>query len=344
MEVVGKDLGIDDYKSLSKSKRRELVNKYPLWVAYYCAVRLELALKAIVVALCGASAYVGVFEWSPTGAMVHLHYVLWKKGAPRFDLQAAQLKRKQEELRRVGILSSGRVECPMKYVVDFFEKYISEWNPNKDHEGKEEECHVAETVNQTQPHVASLSNTEMLQLLKDDMRAQRFDYYKRLVRSEHLHDWHYPDPLGAPNPSQPCATLLKGTTNMWYCKNGYPRDLVLQPQERAIEEDVHKPDLWHCRVCRNCRVMNNHIPGVSLIVQGNNDGQPVATKHQAVEYTCKYCGKHTKRSGTRAALFDLVDDMSRQDASAKEKYGASFEESKLGPKIHRALGCRLLVK
>ena len=30
VEVVGKDLGIDDYKSLSKSKRRELVNKYPL--------------------------------------------------------------------------------------------------------------------------------------------------------------------------------------------------------------------------------------------------------------------------------------------------------------------------
>ena len=103
----------------------------------------------------------------------------------------------------------------MKYVADFFAKYISEWNPNKDHEGKEEECHVAETVNQTHPHVASLSNKEMLQLLQDDMRAQRFGYYKRLVRSEHLHNWHYPDPVGAPSPSQPCATVLKGTTNMW---------------------------------------------------------------------------------------------------------------------------------
>ena len=175
VEVIGKDAGIDDYKNLSKSKRRELVNKYPLWVAYYCAVRLELALKAVVVPLFGASAYIGVFEWSPTGAMVHLHYVLWKKGAPRFDLQAAQLKRNQEELRKSVILPSGRVECSMKYVVDFFAKYVSEWNPNKDHEGKEEACHVAETVNQTHPHVASLNNDEMIQLLQDDRGAQRLD-------------------------------------------------------------------------------------------------------------------------------------------------------------------------
>ena len=68
----------------------------------------------------------------------------------------------------------------------------------------------------------------------------------------------------------------------------------------------------------------------------NTYGQPVPTKHQAVEYCCKYCGKHTKRSGTRSALFDLMDDMSRKDAGAKEKYGDDFEESKLGPKIHRA--------
>ena len=218
MEVIGKDAGIDDYKNLSKSKRRELVNKYPLWVAYYCAVRLELALKAVVVPLFGASAYVGVFEWSPTGAMVHLHYVLWKKGAPRFDLQAAQLRRDQEEMRKSGIIASGNVDCSMKHVVDFFAKYVSEWNPNKDHEGKEEACHVAETVNQTHPHVASLNNDEMIQLLQDDRGAQRLDYYKRLVRSEHLHDWHYPDSLGAPNPSQSCAKKLKGAINMVYCK------------------------------------------------------------------------------------------------------------------------------
>ena len=77
--------GIEDYTSLSKAKRRELVNKYPLFVAFYCAVRLELVLKTVVVPYCRAHSYLAVYEWSPTGAIVHLRYVLWVKGAPRFD-------------------------------------------------------------------------------------------------------------------------------------------------------------------------------------------------------------------------------------------------------------------
>ena len=83
--------GIADYKTPSRSKRRQLVNKYPLFVSWYCAVKLELVMKCVVVPAFGAHAYVAVFEWSPTGGMVHLHYVLWKAGAPRFDLQAAVL-------------------------------------------------------------------------------------------------------------------------------------------------------------------------------------------------------------------------------------------------------------
>ena len=58
----------EDYKTFSQSKRRQLVNKYPLFVAWYCAVRLELTLKTLVVPMFGASDYVAVFEWSPTEA------------------------------------------------------------------------------------------------------------------------------------------------------------------------------------------------------------------------------------------------------------------------------------
>ena len=60
---------------LSSSKRRTLGNMYPLFVAWYSAVRLELGFKAIAVPYFGASVYVGIFEWSPTGGMVHLHYI-----------------------------------------------------------------------------------------------------------------------------------------------------------------------------------------------------------------------------------------------------------------------------
>ena len=88
IRIIAEVEGIEDYKALTKNKRRTLVNKYPLFVAWYCAVRLELSLKTLVVPLVGAHSYCAVFEWSPTGGMVHVHYILWKSGAPRFDTQA----------------------------------------------------------------------------------------------------------------------------------------------------------------------------------------------------------------------------------------------------------------
>ena len=199
----------DAYKSLTRNKRRELVNKYSLFVAWYCSVRLELTLKTIVVPIFGASAYMAVFEWSPTGGMVHLHYVLWRPGAPRFDLRAEKLTRQAEALRKAGLAAAGVASCKIDDVVDFFSKYVSEWNPNKNDQGVEEKCYVAERVNETQQHPASVSVEEMLRLLQDEMSDERRDYYKRTVRTEHMHDFHYPDPCGAPNPSQPCARLLK---------------------------------------------------------------------------------------------------------------------------------------
>ena len=47
LRIIAQVEGIADHWSLSRSKRRELVNKYPLFVAWYCAVRLELSFKAL---------------------------------------------------------------------------------------------------------------------------------------------------------------------------------------------------------------------------------------------------------------------------------------------------------
>ena len=40
--------------------------------------------------------------------------------------------------------------------------------------------------------------------------------------------------------------------------------------------------------------------------------------------------------GARSALFEVIDDMERRDAGGREKYGGTYEESKLGSKVHRA--------
>jgi hypothetical protein len=123
---------------------------------------------------------------------------------------------------------------------------------------------------------------------------------------------------------------------MWYCANGYPRDLVTEPCEQSVAQDALRSDLWRCNLCRNDRLANNHMPVVSVALQSNNDAQPVATKHQAEMYCCKYCAKHNKRLGTRSSLYDIMDEMHWKDESSKEKYGPGFQEAKLGGKLSRA--------
>ena len=65
---------------------------------------------------------------------------------------------------------------------------------------------------------------------------------------------------------------------MWYCTNGYPRDLVLNPDEQSVAQDALRPDLWRVGLCRNCQLMNCHMPLVSVGMQSNTDAQPVPTK------------------------------------------------------------------
>ena len=170
-------------------------------------MRQELVLKTVVVPICGAQSYIAVYEWSPTGGMVHVHYVLWISGAPRFDERARALEACAAALRKAGWHSGPLVEIKIDDVVEFFPKYMTEWNVNKDAAGNDLQCHVAERVNQSLPHTASRSEQEMLDILRDDNKEAREEYYARAVRTEHLHDFHYPDPLGPPNPSQPCAQL-----------------------------------------------------------------------------------------------------------------------------------------
>ena len=47
----GKNPDLPQVAELSKGKRRELVNKYQLIVAWYAALRLELVLKTVVVSI-----------------------------------------------------------------------------------------------------------------------------------------------------------------------------------------------------------------------------------------------------------------------------------------------------
>ena len=117
-------------------------------------------------AIFGASNYVAVFEWSPTGGMVHLHYILWKNGAPRFDLRAEQLVEEARRLRKGGFVAAAQVQTvKIDDVMEFFGRYVSEWNPNKDGVGEEKEDRVGEKVNrESVSHTAATSVEDMLRV------------------------------------------------------------------------------------------------------------------------------------------------------------------------------------
>ena len=122
---------------------------------------------------------------------------------------------------------------------------------------------------------------------------------------------------------------------MWYCANGYPRDVVSKPCEQSVAQDEMRKDLWRCNLVRNCNLMNNHSPAVCLFCQSNTDAQAVVTKHQAEMYLCKYCAKHHKNPGARSTLFDVLDDMDSKDKSVRSKFGTTATETTLGSKLHK---------
>ena len=334
IKIIAQVEGITDYSVLTQSQRRALVNKYPLFVAYYCSVRLEMTLKAIVVPYYAATNYVAVFEWSPTGGMVHLHYILWGHDVPRWDMRAKQMQRARVKARKARLPPADYVHVEIKDIIEYFSRYISEFNPNKNSDGEELIDHVAEKVNDRDNHPAAVSIKEMLKLLEPDKSAERHAYYNHAVRCENMHDFHYPDPVGPPAPSQPCAKLLKGTTNIYHCANGYPRDLVPEGEE-SIAQDSYRSELWRANLRRNCPCMNCHMPLVAFALQSNSDAQPVLTRNQAEMYCCKYCSKHTKRPGARSSLFDVIDEMEDKDKYAKDVYGEDFDEETLGKKLHK---------
>ena len=104
------------------------------------------------------------------------------------------LEQHAENQRKAGVIAQPVHDFKIEDVVDLFSQYVTEWNVNYGDNGE------AERVNQGVPPVASQTNEGMLQLLEDGQEEARHAYYERLVRSEHLHDFHYPEPTGPPNP------------------------------------------------------------------------------------------------------------------------------------------------
>ena len=74
--------------------------------------------------------------------------------------------------------------------------------------------------------------------LSDDNVEARDEFYARAARAEHMHNFHYPDPLDPPNPSQPCAQLLKGTTLCGISRTATQENWYVRRATSLLHRDV----------------------------------------------------------------------------------------------------------
>ena len=62
-----------------------------------------------------------------------------------FDQKNAFMER-AAALCKAGLVAAGQVICDMKYAVDFFADFITEWNPNQASDGKDETSYTSTFV------------------------------------------------------------------------------------------------------------------------------------------------------------------------------------------------------
>ena len=72
------------------------------------------------------------------------------------------------------------------------------------------------------------------------------------------------------------------------------------------------------------------MPIATVVLGSNTDATPVVARQQACMYCCKYCSKHSKRKGQASVLYEVMDDMEKKNANAKEQFGDAYPESKCG--------------
>ena len=107
-----------------------------------------------------------------------------------------------------------------------------------------------------------------------------------------MHDFHMPFANGPPSKGQSCAKVDHEHTERERvtCGKLFPRPLV-EPGAEKVDQDPRRRDLYRLWVARNCHLINNYVPALTLATQANMDFQPTTTKFGVIEYMTKYMTK-----------------------------------------------------
>ena len=266
------------------------------------------------------------YEWG-SGGIVHLHVVLWIKGAPRVDVAVKlgsggdmPLMEPPDESKTIVL-----EEDVATIMASFFDRLYTEWNARKAPDGSEaerlgerERAKRAGTEKQTRDP-CSTSWEELRGIFgssadpnSPEQSAARLDFCAKLAEWCQMHDWHLPHANGPPLPKQSCARCVAGTegtdAEVAYCGKLFPRPLR-KAGEEAVAEDPHRKKLHRVWLSRNCHFINNFSPLQQVALMANMDCQAVCSKYAVVEYITKYmtkAGKGTIISQAEQAFDDIL--------------------------------------
>ena len=325
----GRDEGCDDAKRATGSVRK-LVNSYPGVTAWYCALKLESLLKHCAAKILGLTDYIGVREWSPTGAMLHLHYVGWCKDAPRWGKVAADLKAQKSVFKKTGVMIDLLEADVIPIVVDFSDEKCSEWHPIKDVDGKfisPPGRSIHPLLRKDAPHPSAITWGDLKDLLDPGNTERRKEFLGVLSRRTLCHDFHQPSAFAPPAPNSSCARQV--APGLVVCNKGFPKSTVSRSLGgEYLFMDPNRADLWKLALGRNCPFINTHNPSLQLATLSNTDLQPILTKYGVIQYAAKYINKEKQRYGNGVAQIEnaltaLADsEFNAGNAKAAKKFGA----------------------
>ena len=118
--------------------RRSAVRRFPMAVAWFGQLRLELVRRYVATELCNVTDSYDVSEWSKTGGNFHKHSIDWTVEPTPLDLDE-EMQRLQAEVAKRVEAGCTDTRLHMRGVTEFIniaESYVSEWNECKDADGQ----------------------------------------------------------------------------------------------------------------------------------------------------------------------------------------------------------------